>query len=326
MKRRLIAVALAAFVAAFGISVNWDYGDLRWSVFNHTLRHWHVVLAGKPACAAGFYFTHGPCGGVVTGSSYVFTGDHSGKINAASNNFTVQGVNLASVTITPSDSSHGGIFSPTSVTISGSNAGAFTYTPLQAGTYNLATTNNDSLTNPSPISYTVPNLLQSYPGFTSPWATSAASATTGQPDPFGGSNATLITEDTSNAYHFFGDDTPVSVTSGQLYTYGIMIKAATGTRSLDWYIAASGSFNSGADLVINPATCTITSSGGFGGTVIGATTTRTTGLATGWCLATLQFTPNFTSASERTFLNSGGNDVYTGDGASGLYLYGAFLE
>src|SRR6185312_9506492 len=155
MKRLLVSltVALAVFV---GVSFNWTAGDSRFGVANMTVRHWSLVpelIIIKPACAAGFIKSGGgPCGGSGT---FTLSGPTTLALNVAST-FTVQPVRSLSspVTVTPSDGSHGGIFSPTSVTMSGAGAQTFTYTPLQVTSISISAANGGGLTNPSPISTT----------------------------------------------------------------------------------------------------------------------------------------------------------------------------
>jgi hypothetical protein len=319
----LFSGVMVAFLAIFaGTSINWHYGDLRFAIVNHTMRHWTFVEAVKPACAAGFIMSGGyPCGNA---GSYAMAGPSSGDINTAYT-YTDKANGATGVTATPSDSSHGGVFSPTTVTLS-SAPSTFTYTPLQTGTYNLSSTNSGSLTNPSPISFTSNNLLPGYPGFTTGWTSSSSTVTTAEAnDPFAGSNAALLTENSATgAYHFIYTTSNVTVVSGQAYNFGIMVKAATGTRGLDANFYKNDS-TSGGIISINPAGCSATISS-FGGTTISNGAVRTANLGSGWCLALATITPNFTTLNVHLYLTSGGNEVYNGDGVSGLYIYGPFVQ
>lgn len=96
--------------------------------------------------------------GTTAATTYTLAGPASGATGVASANFTVtaSGTLASSVTVTPSDASNGGTFSPTSVTLaSGSNTSAtFVYTPASTGTKTISTTNSGTLTDPSAVTYT----------------------------------------------------------------------------------------------------------------------------------------------------------------------------
>jgi lysophospholipase L1-like esterase len=89
------------------------------------------------------------------GPTYTLTGPSGGVVGVESSNFTIAVTGtIASTIFTPSDSSGGGTFSPTSRTLSGvSPSGTFTYTPGTSGTKSISTTNDGGLTDPSPVSY-----------------------------------------------------------------------------------------------------------------------------------------------------------------------------
>lgn len=93
-------------------------------------------------------------GGSAT--SVTLAGPSSGTVGVASSNFTVgaNGTISGSVVVTPSDSSGGGSFSPSTVTISAASpTGTFTYTAGSAGTKSISVTNNGGISNPSALSY-----------------------------------------------------------------------------------------------------------------------------------------------------------------------------
>jgi len=97
-------------------------------------------------------------------TSYTLSGPASGNINVASSNFTVAPQSghhwPGSTTITPA-STGAGTFSPTSLSPTGTSSATFTYTPTsQSGSpHHISTTNNQSLTNPSYVAYTVTNQI-----------------------------------------------------------------------------------------------------------------------------------------------------------------------
>lgn len=321
MKKRSIGTLLGAIlVGLLALSIN-PSGDLRWSLDNMTMRHWSLaknVIIFKPACAAGFIpgTGGGPCNPVASGT-YTLNGPTTGDIGQ-SLTYTVQPAKSSTATITPSDGGTGGIFTPATVIFNGTAPETYTYTPLQTGTLSISTTNNQSLTNPSPISLAIANDLSGYPSF-SGWTTSSASLTTGQSDPFGGTNAVEEIENNTTNYHQL--TLTGTVVSGHTYEYGIMVKVGTGTRSLSFTFYETNSA-SGGIMVIDPATCAATTSS-YGGTTIGSPTTLQ--LSGGWCLAYTTVTPNFTALFMRSVVYNGGED-YAGDGSSGVDIYGAFVQ
>lgn len=329
--KKLLA-SLAALIAFVGVlSFNVQYGDLRFDVDGWTVRHWDFVPVSirlNEGCAlprSGGY----PCGS-TTGTTYTLSGPTSvAAINTTSTAFTVAGIGTASATITPNDSSHGGVFSPATVTLNNQSPQNFTYTPLQAGTYNIATTNSGTLTNPTPISFTTaPSIAPGYPAMTVGWAASHdGTITTAQAgDPFGGANATKIGEGTANDYHTLASS-GITTVSGQNYTMSIMVHAGSGgsTRTLEAQLVDNVNFASGLDLVVDPVACTV-STGGWGGFTIASSNQRTANLGSGWCLAQVTGSINVTSAIIQLFLLNGGNETYAGDGASNLLVYGPALE
>jgi hypothetical protein len=96
--------------------------------------------------------------GVSAATAYTLTGPTSGTTGAASTNFTVtlNGTISSSMVVTPSDSSGGGTFTPTSLTFTsgGGATGTFTYTPGSVGAKTISSTNTGSLTNPASLTYT----------------------------------------------------------------------------------------------------------------------------------------------------------------------------
>lgn len=118
-----------------------------------------VAPASDTTGASYNHVEYGSPGSIgLTGLSGVtLTGPSSGVAGTPSANFVVDTnypITDGSVVVTPSDSGSAGIFSPTSVTLTSSTGPkVFTYTAATAGTYSISVTNNASLTNPSPISF-----------------------------------------------------------------------------------------------------------------------------------------------------------------------------
>jgi hypothetical protein len=101
-----------------------------------------------------FYFDNLVLSAASTATAYALTGPSVGPASAASSNFSITPNGSTSVTITPSDGSSGGTFTPASLTWSGDNSTkTFTYTSLGPDSVTISTTNNGSLTDPSSLSY-----------------------------------------------------------------------------------------------------------------------------------------------------------------------------
>ncbi|GBR03548.1 hypothetical protein AA21952_1088 [Acetobacter oeni LMG 21952] len=96
---------------------------------------------------------------VVNSTSYTFTGPLTAVVGTAMTvSVAANGSGPATDTvITFSDAGAGGTFSAASVTLPKDSTGAVSasYTPANAGTVSLSTTNSTGLTNPSPLSVTV---------------------------------------------------------------------------------------------------------------------------------------------------------------------------
>lgn len=103
-----------------------------------------------PVLLATFTTTAAPA------TATTLSGPSSGSVGSASTNFTVgaNGAITGTVTVTPSDGGNGGTFSPTSVNISnGTPTAAFTYTAGSSGTKTISISDNGSLTDAAPLSY-----------------------------------------------------------------------------------------------------------------------------------------------------------------------------
>lgn len=103
-------------------------------------------------------------------ASYTLTGPSSVSVGNASAPFTVtpNGTVSVATTIVPSDGGAGGTFSPTSVTLASGSAAAatFTYTASSTGSKTISTTNNQGLTDPSPLTVSaVSTVLVTNPAF-----------------------------------------------------------------------------------------------------------------------------------------------------------------
>jgi hypothetical protein len=142
-------------------------------------------------------------------------------------------------------------------------------------------------------------------------ATITANATT---SPDGTANAEKLVENTANAQHFVLQ--LPSATASTAYTFTVYLKAAERTRAA--LIDSGGSsatsvFDLSSGAVVSTSNCTasVSSSGN------------------GWYRCSITFTSAVgqTGVNARVFLvNTGTNTTYTGDGTSGIFVYGAQLE
>lgn len=136
--------------------------------------------------------------------------------------------------------------------------------------------------------------------------------------PDGTTNADKLVEDTSAASHLARQS--VSVTTGTSYTFFAYAKAAE--RSvLVLQLVATG-FGTARTVWYDLATGTVSKS-------TGTSTSTITPAGNGWYLCTITATASATAATNfLVFMDNSptGTGSYTGDGTSGLYLWGAQLE
>src|SRR5690348_13234883 len=115
MWRFLLALA-ALLPVAVCLSINIEFGVLRYSIAGKSIRHWSLADTNwvfKPACAAGFIRSSGgPCSGNANATPYTLTDPTSGTFGVATSNYTVQANGATGVTITPADTTHKCIFTP----------------------------------------------------------------------------------------------------------------------------------------------------------------------------------------------------------------------
>jgi len=147
------------------------------------------------------------------------------------------------------------------------------------------------------------------------WVKTNASVTPNSTvDPYGTNLADKLVEDTSNGVHII--DRNISVVSGSTYSFSIFAKA--GERNKIRLSAASLGARIDADLSNG------TLSGGAGA---GYVSSSISALGNGWYRISLTYTETTTgSRSQACYLISGSSTSYTGDGTSGLYIFGAQLE
>jgi hypothetical protein len=143
-------------------------------------------------------------------------------------------------------------------------------------------------------------------------ATVTANATT---SPDGATTADTLVEDTATATHYVTTPT-VTVTSGVPYTFSCYVKAA----GRSWVRFADTAF-SNVTAFFNVAT-------GVAGTIGSSVTANSiTSVGNGWYRCTITYATTTTGSTPRINVASADNTVsYTGDGTSGLFIWGAQLE
>ena len=137
--------------------------------------------------------------------------------------------------------------------------------------------------------------------------------------PDGATTADTLVENTSNAAHFVQQG-PITTVGTTTYTASVFAKA--GTRTKFEFLAYIGSvpYNIGFDLS-NGTTFAST----LGGNT--ATSYSITAVGGGWYRCKITQTADATATSYfRCALNNGTVSTYTGDGTSGIYIWGAQLE
>lgn len=157
------------------------------------------------------------------------------------------------------------------------------------------------------------------------WTVARASISTNAATaPDGASTADKLVEDAtvSNSHYLFAT---VTISAGVALAYSVFAKTAGESRGLRMFVQnAAGT--SVASYSFNVDTGTVTVVAALGSAV--AVMATIVAYANGWYRCAIVGTVGATTTSARVLaaLESGGTYVYTGDGASGVYLWGAQAE
>ncbi|WP_434033603.1 phage head spike fiber domain-containing protein [Cupriavidus sp. a3] len=136
--------------------------------------------------------------------------------------------------------------------------------------------------------------------------------------PDGTSSADKIVEDTSTGIHAVVRN--VTVSASTTYTYSVFVKAAERT------VAQVQLGNFGNQVASNTVYVNL-STGSFTATDASRTVVRDAGNGWWWVATTVTTTASGTSLAPSAYaVQTMGTSTYTGDGASGIYVWGAQLE
>jgi hypothetical protein len=151
-------------------------------------------------------------------------------------------------------------------------------------------------------------------------ATVTVNATTA---PTGTAVADKLVEDTSTNTHESYQS--VTIVANTLHTATFYLKAAERTRAKIWLL--NGAISSGANASVNLGAGTITAPNLFG--TGSSASSSITNVGNGWYRCSIACIVDAASTTARAYIvleNAAGNDNYTGDGTSGLFVWGAQLE
>jgi hypothetical protein len=140
--------------------------------------------------------------------------------------------------------------------------------------------------------------------------------------PDGALSADKLVEDSSpSTTHILRPTSPFSVTSGVSYTLSIFAKAAERTQIQLSFGTDGSAFTLTQAIFTLSGSGTATANGGSPNPAIAS-------VGNGWfrCSISAVATTTTGSAVIRLFLANGGTDTYTGNGYSGIYIWGAQLE
>jgi hypothetical protein len=136
-------------------------------------------------------------------------------------------------------------------------------------------------------------------------------------DPLGGTLADKLVENTATSTHRLVTASTITVSSGATVTNSVFVKAAERT----WAVLSDGGSSGVSTIYFNLA------NGTFGTVGVGVTQYSATNLGSGWYR--IQYTCVLAGAVSQPFIGVASADntnSYTGDGVSGIYVFGAQVE
>ncbi|MEI6481830.1 MAG: hypothetical protein WCO62_00325 [Betaproteobacteria bacterium] len=177
-----------------------------------------------------------------------------------------------------------------------------------------------TLYNQSGLVAYAPSNLCFQSGFVSGWTVTRGTATQNAGvSPDGTTNAYLVTEDSTVTSSHFLQGSSSTITNATAYTTSFYAKANGRT-----WIAIQGDISGG---FLGSAQYFDIGNGVVGTLAVGVTSASIQSVGNGWFRCLVTATSTSTTASPGLFLATGqGANAYTGNGTSGVYLYGAQLE
>ena len=242
-------------------------------------------------------------------TAYTLTGPSAGRPSVASSNFTVtlNSAATSTVTITPSDSSGGGTFTPASVSItSGNTTGTFTYTAASTGAKTIGTTDDAGLSDPSSLTFTAYSLTVS-PGSQSVGNSVAASLT-----------ATLTPSGPLSASTTAGTLSTASPTSGTGFT---LTTPSSGSGTATVTVTGLGGTSQTATVSYAPAAATALTLTGPSAVPVGSASSNFTIAANGSLASSVTVTVTVTPSGGT--ITSTPVTLASGVGSTGTFTYTA---
>ena len=161
------------------------------------------------------------------------------------------------------------------------------------------------------------NLVLQSQNFGTTWTASRLSVTVNSVTaPNGTTTASTLTEDSSAStnHRVFQS---ITYTTGTPYTFSVYAKANTRSQI---FIRTGAMTDDTAGVLFDLSAVTATNVG------TGATSSSITAVGSGWYRCVLTYSPTVAGSLFYIGLASGANPIYTGDGTSNLYVWGAQLE
>jgi hypothetical protein len=134
-----------------------------------------------------------------------------------------------------------------------------------------------------------------------------------------------LVEDTAASNTHYTRSTAYSTTSGSSYTWSVYLKAGERTKvrvALQMFLSGSAYPTTNPRVDVDLATGILSNSAG-------TTATSITSVGDGWYRVSVSATANSTQTDQLAgvyLLDASNNNTYTGDGYSGIYIWGAQLE